>query len=132
MLALRWDLVSVDHKMPYISATRLSTDDKIQSTNLSHYYIPWLLTKISKQLSASTAGDVLNPFAQKIHALKIYFDRDNRQQMSRSILEQTKALLVEFLHSYTSVDYEDIWHQAAYVLNRVEILIDKNMNAQLQ
>ncbi|AHK18011.1 hypothetical protein BF17_00505 [Yersinia similis] len=117
---------------PEFKASWLSTDDKIQSANLSHYYIPWLLTKISKKLSVSTTGDVLNLFAQKIHALKISVDRDNRQQMSRSILEQTKALLVEFLHSYNSVDYEDIWHQAAYVLNRVEILIDKNMNAQLQ
>ncbi|MEY4921453.1 MAG: hypothetical protein RLY17_170 [Pseudomonadota bacterium] len=109
-----------------LNASWSSTDDKVEKTNLSRYYIPWLLSQISHKLHASEWTDELNVYLQKVETLETLLEQHKDQPVDNPTLQQTKALLVEFLQTYNSSVYEQVWHQVAYVLNRVEVILEMN------
>ncbi len=99
------------------------TDYRVLNTDLSRYYIPWLLSQIAHRLHINEWSDELAAFLKKVEALEALFEKNGNQPVDKSVLEQTKTLLITFLQTYGSDEYTKIWHQVAYVLNRVDVLI---------
>ncbi|WP_174634788.1 hypothetical protein [Yersinia thracica] len=106
-----------------------STDYYVQNISLSRGYIPWLLSQIADSLPIDGWTDELAVSLQKIEALEDLFEKNSSQPADKAALEQTKALLVAFLQTYNSEEYTKIWHQAAYVLNRIDVLIERGNNS---
>jgi hypothetical protein len=113
---------------PEFSASWSSTDKNVQRTYLSHYYIPWILTKISHELTTGNRDEVLHAFMEKVEALTRVFEQQKHRPIDDATLWQTKALLVELLSTYSSIQYEQLWHQVAYILNRVEVSLERRNN----
>ncbi|CBY28225.1 TPA: hypothetical protein ACY3XX_001550 [Yersinia enterocolitica] len=105
-----------------------STDYQVLNTDLSRDYIPWLLSQIAHRLHMNEWTDELAAFLQKVEALETLFEQKRNQPADKPALEQTKTLLVEFLQTYGSDEYTKIWHQAAYLLNRIDVLIEWENN----
>ncbi|EKN3488630.1 hypothetical protein OZ832_003064, partial [Yersinia enterocolitica] len=105
-----------------------STDYQVLNTDLSRDYIPWLLSQIAHRLHINEWTGELAAFLQKVEALEMLFEQKRNQPADKPALEQTKILLIEFLQIYGSDEYTKIWHQAAYVLNRVDVLIEWGNN----
>ncbi|EKN6178987.1 hypothetical protein DVQ78_20670, partial [Yersinia enterocolitica] len=105
-----------------------STDYQVLNTDLSRDYIPWLLSQIAHRLHINEWTGELAAFLQKVEALEMLFEQKRNQPADKPALEQTKTLLIEFLQIYGSNEYTKIWHQAAYVLNRVDVLIEWGNN----
>lgn len=119
----------IDDKGAYsgvLGTTWSSTDNTVWKVNLSRYYIPWLLSKIGHKLHSSEWTEELNAFLQKIEALETFFEQHKDQPADNEKLQQTKALLAEFLQNYKSITYEQVWHQAAYVLNRIDVVLEQD------
>ncbi|AHM75329.1 hypothetical protein [Yersinia hibernica] len=122
----------IDNKDTHCTGTDTSwssTDYHVQNIHLSRYYIPWLLIRIVYRLYSDEWTDELTAFLQKIEALDTLLEKNKDKPVDSAVLEQTKALLVEFLHTYSSSEYSKIWYQAAHVLNRVEVLIEWGSNS---
>ncbi|CFR23271.1 hypothetical protein [Yersinia kristensenii] len=106
-----------------------STDYHVQNISLSRDYIPWLLPRILNRLHRNEWTDELAAFLQEVETLETLFEKNSNQPANKAALEKTKALLVTFLHTYNSTEYTKIWHQAAHVLNRVDVLIEWGNNS---
>lgn len=102
-----------------------STDYNLLNTNLRRFYIPWLLPQIVNKLHTK---DESASFLQKVETLKDLFADNTNPLADKAALQQLKDLLVEFLHTYHSRDYSKVWHQVAYLLNRVDVLIEWGNN----
>lgn len=112
-----------------LNTTWSSTDDKVQNVNISRSYIPWILAQISDHLSVHHEDDDLHAYREQIDGLQTSFSHDKNQPASYEMLEQTKVLLVAFLQNYHPTEQAKIWHQVAYVLNKIDILIDRGGDA---
>lgn len=106
-----------------------STDYHVQNTHLSRYYIPWLLSQIAQRLHRDEWTNKSADFLQEVETLKTLVEKNREQPTDNTVLEQTKALLVAFLHAYGSSEYTKIWYQAAHILNRVDVLIEWGNNS---
>ncbi|OWF82707.1 hypothetical protein [Yersinia alsatica] len=102
-----------------------STDYNFLNTTLRRFYLPWLLPQIANQLQRK--GESAS-FLQKIETLKGLFADNTNPLADKAALQQSKDLLVEFLLTYNSREYSKLWHQAAYLLNRVDVLIEWGNN----
>ncbi|MFL4557628.1 hypothetical protein ACH19I_13690 [Yersinia kristensenii] len=106
-----------------------ATDYHVQNTHLSRYYIPWVLSQIAHRLHRDEWTSELAAFLQKVETLETLFENNRDKPADNAVLEQTKVLLVAFLHAYGSSEYNKIWYQAAHVLNRVDVLIEWGNNS---
>ncbi|CNH01795.1 Uncharacterised protein [Yersinia pekkanenii] len=109
-----------------LNANWASTDNEIQNTNLTRYYIPWLLAQIFHKLHTDEWTDAVNAYLQKVETLESIFEQNKNQPADNATLQQTHDLLVEFLHTYHSISYEQLWHQVAYILNRIDVILSRN------
>ncbi|WP_186373520.1 hypothetical protein [Yersinia rohdei] len=103
-----------------------ATDAKVQSSHLHHFYIPWLLAQIVTKLQEGAGADETDAFLQKIEVLQKQVEKNSQPPTDNKILRQTKVLLIEFLHTYNLIKYTEIWHQVAYVLNRVDAFLEQD------
>ncbi|WP_235921496.1 peptidase inhibitor family I36 protein [Yersinia artesiana] len=103
-----------------------SIDSGVLSTLLSRYYIPWMLSQVAHKLNSREWTDELNAFLQKVETLETFFEQHKEQPADNAKLQQAKNLFVEFLQNYHSTGYEQVWHQVAYVLNRIDSLLARS------
>ncbi|MGP2424654.1 hypothetical protein V1954_05025 [Yersinia sp. 2538 StPb PI] len=66
----------------------------------------------------------MDAYLQKVETLETFFETNKEHPVDDAIWQQTKTLLVEFLRTYNSTEYQQVWHQVAYVLNRIEVMIE--------
>lgn len=109
-----------------LNKTWSSTDSGVLNTLLSRYYIPWMLSQIAHKLHSREWTDELNTFLQKVDTLETFFEQHKDQLADNAKLQEAKMLFVEFLQNYHSAGYEQTWHQAAYVLNRIDAILEIN------
>ncbi|MFA3761989.1 hypothetical protein [Yersinia sp. 2466 StPb PI] len=107
-----------------LSATWSVTDADSWDVSLSRDYMPWLLAQISHKLHTSEWTAALDAYLQKVETLETFFETNKEHPVDDAIWQQTKTLLVEFLRTYNSTEYQQVWHQVAYVLNRIEVMIE--------
>lgn len=109
-----------------LNTTWSSTESEVLNTHLSRYYIPWMLSQIAHKLHSREWTDELNTFLQKVDALETFFEQHKDSPADNTKLQQTKTLFIEFLQNYHSTGFEQIWHQVAYVLNRIDVILERN------
>ncbi|CNI04087.1 N-acetyltransferase GCN5 [Yersinia intermedia] len=107
-----------------LNATWSATGVGVWDVSLSRDYIPWLLAQISHKLHTSEWTTGLDAYLQKVGTLETFFETNKDHPVDEAIWQQTKALLVEFLHTYNSTEYQQVWHQVAYILNRIEVMME--------